>query len=184
MRAARVAAKSAASAEEEAVLVSKATAGTKAAAEAKTVAEARCAGTPDSDGPDGRAEDHVEKREQAPWTGGGRAKLSRAQRRRDCKQGTGAGITEGPEGGQEPSPRSGSAKGKPGLINTLKQAGLDSRGELQAPLAHESGKDSGASGSGHEGREVMATSPTRVRDHDPFVYGDLKKWLDGLRADI
>ena len=70
------------------------------------------------------------------------------------------------------------------MINTLKQAGLDSRGELQAPLAHESGKDSGAIGSGHEGREVTGTSPTRVRDHDPFVYGDLKKWLDGLRADI
>ena len=30
----------------------------------------------------------------------------------------------------------------------------------------------------------MATSPTWARDHDPFVYGDLKKWLDGLRADI
>ena len=69
------------------------------------------------------------------------------------------------------------------MIKTLKQAGLDSRGELQAPFAHESGKDSGAIGSGHEGREVTGTSPTRVRDHDPFVYGDLKKWLDGLRAD-
>ena len=30
----------------------------------------------------------------------------------------------------------------------------------------------------------MGTSPTRVRDHDPFMYGDLKKWLDGLRVDI
>ena len=70
------------------------------------------------------------------------------------------------------------------MINTLKQVGLDSRGELQAPLAHESGKDSGAIGSGHEGREVTGTAPTRVHGHDPFVYGDLKKWLDGLRADI
>jgi hypothetical protein len=173
-----------ASAVEKAVLESKATAGAKAAAEAKTAAEGRGADSPDSDGPERCVEDHVERREQAPWTGGGRAKLPKAQRRRDCKKGTGAGSTEGPEEGQEPSPRSGSTKGKPGLINTLKQVGLDSRGELQAPLAHESGKDSGAIGSGHEGREVTGTSPTRVRDHDPFVYGDLQKWLDGLRADI
>ena len=173
-----------ASAVEKAVLESKAIAGAKAAAEAKTAAEGRRADTPDSDGPERCVEDHVERREQAPWTGGGRGKLSRAHRRRDCKKGTGAGSTEGPEEGQEPSPRSGSAKGKPGLINTLKQAGLDSRGELQAPLAHESGKDSGAIGSGHEGREVTGTSPTRVHGHDPFVYGDLKKWLDGLQADI
>ena len=97
------------------------------------------------------------------------------------RRGTGA---DGSGGATEPSPSSGFGKGKPGLIKTLKQAGLDSRGEFQAPLAHESGKDSGAIGSGHERREVIGTSPTRVRDHDPFVYGDLKKWLDGLRADI
>lgn len=60
---------------------------------------------------------------------------------------------------------------------------MDSRGEIHAPLAQESERDSGTAASGHKGREDEGTSPTKARDHDPFVHGELKKWLDGPRAD-
>ena len=69
------------------------------------------------------------------------------------------------------------------MIKSLKQAGLDSRGEIHAPLAQESEKGPGTAASGHKGREDEETSPTKARGHDPFVHGKLKKWLDGLRAD-
>ena len=68
------------------------------------------------------------------------------------------------------------------MLRTLKQAGLDSRGEIQAPLAHEFGENSGTSGHGCKGGEEVRTSPTRAQNHDPFANGKLKKWLDGLRA--
>ena len=32
--------------------------------------------------------------------------------------------------------------------------------------------------------EAEETSPTRAYSHDPFVYDELKEWLDGLCADI
>ena len=149
---------------------------TRGEAEVKT-AEAKVAGTGAAEAKPAVANKVREGAEPAPEEEGKEAR----------RRGTGTDGSGGATGraiGGKPSPRSGLEKGKPGLINTLKQAGLDSRGELQAPLAHESGKDSGAIGSGHEGREVTGTSPTRVHDHDPFVYGDLKKWLDGLHADI
>ena len=149
---------------------------TRGEAEVKT-AEAKAAGTGAAEAKPAVANKVGEGAEPAPEEEGKEAR----------RRGTGTDGSGGATGraiGRKPSPRSGLEKGKPGLIKTLKQAGLDSRGELQAPLAHESGKDSGAIGSGHEGREVAGTSPARARDHDPFVYGDLKKWLDGLRADI
>ena len=150
---------------------------TRGVAEVKT-AEAKVAGTGAAEVMPAVANNVGEGAEPAPEEEEGKE----ARRRGTGTDGTG-GATGRAIGG-EPSPRSGFEKGKPGLIKTLKQAGLDSRGELQAPLAHESGKDSGAIGSGHEGREVTGTSPTRAHGHDPFVYGDLKKWLDGISADI
>ena len=87
-----------------------------------------------------------------------------------------------PDAGQEPVSSKEGMKGKPGLLRTLKQAGLDSRGETQAPLAHEFEKNPGTSGHGCKGGEEVRTSPTRAQNHDPFAIGKLKKWLDGLRA--
>ena len=89
---------------------------------------------------------------------------------------TAAGRGGGTSGGGAGPP------GKPGLIKTLKQAGLDNRGEVHAPLANESDTSSGRIARRHGGSDTEGTSPTHAYSHDPFVSGELKEWLDGLVA--
>ena len=88
-----------------------------------------------------------------------------------------------PEGrGGAPGGLSGRPPGKPGLIKTLKPAGLDDRGEVHAPLADEPEKNAGRIARGHGGSGSEGTSPTHAYSHDPSVYGELKEWLDGLHG--
>ena len=85
-------------------------------------------------------------------------------------------------GGGEPSPKcglddgkggtpggqSGGPPGKPGLIKILKQAGLDNRGEVHAPLANEPDTSSGRIAKRRGGSDAEGTSPTHAYSHDHF----------------
>ena len=91
----------------------------------------------------------------------------------------------GVAGGDLDSSESGGAAGggppgKPGLIKTLKQAGLDNRGEVHAPLASECDTSSGRVAKGHGGSDTEATTPTQAYSHDPFIIGEVRDWLDGI----
>ena len=92
-------------------------------------------------------------------------------------------MQEGIDGkGGIPGGQCGGPPGKPGLIKTLKQAGPDNRGDVHAPLANEPDTSSGRIARRHGGSDTEGTSPTHAYSHDPFVYGELKEWLDGLAA--
>ena len=101
------------------------------------------------------------------------------------RRGTGTDGTGGATGraiGGEPSPRSRLEKGKPGLIKTLKQAGLDDRGEVHAPLANEPDKSAGRITRGQDGCGAATQAPTQSQGHDPQGAGVVNRWLDRFGA--
>ena len=61
------------------------------------------------------------------------------------------------------------------MIKTLKQAGLDNRGEVHAALANECDTSSGTVAKGPGGTETEAITPTQAQSHDPHVSGEVEE---------